>query len=109
MTRSSSRVARGEEDHRDEVARGAQPAADLEAVDVGEHDVEDDEVGRGARRRVERVAAAGRRRDAVAHVAERGGEQVGDRGLVVDDEDVRGTSAGGVHGRISRSGTESFL
>src|SRR3954447_4642336 len=43
------RVARGEEDHRHEVARGAQPAADLEAVDVGEHDVEHDEVRRGVR------------------------------------------------------------
>ena len=38
-------VAGGQEDHRDEVAVCAQPAADLEAVDVGQHHVEHDEVG----------------------------------------------------------------
>ena len=41
-------IARGEEDDRDEIPIGAQPAADLEAVDVGQHHVEDDDIGRRA-------------------------------------------------------------
>ena len=41
---SSVRVARGEEDHRHAVGAGAQLAQHLEAVHVGQHDVEQDQV-----------------------------------------------------------------
>ena len=40
------RVARGQEEDGDAHAVGAQAAGDLESVEVGEHDIEDDEVGR---------------------------------------------------------------
>jgi hypothetical protein len=60
-------VARGEEDHRHEVARGTEPAADLEAVDVGQQDVQHDEVRRSGRGRVQGGQAGGRGRHLVAH------------------------------------------
>ncbi len=102
-------VARGQEDHRDEVAGVAEPPADLEAVDVGEHDVEHDEVG-GGRCCGDRARRAPRTRwRRVAHVAQGRREEIGDRGLVVHDQDVRGTRGRDVHGRISRSVAESFL
>src|SRR3954452_7245078 len=81
-------VARGEEDHRDEIARGAQPAAHFEAVDVGEHDVEHDEVGGGVGRGVEGRVPGRRGGDLVPEVAEGRRQEVRDGGLVVDDEDV---------------------
>ena len=42
-------VAGGEEDDRHLLALMAEPAADLEAVEVGKHDVEHDEMGRKVR------------------------------------------------------------
>ena len=81
------RVLRGEEEDRRLEAALAQPAADLDALDVGEHPVEDDQVGLDARDRGERVAAVRRLLDLVALVAERGRDGVDDRRLVVDDED----------------------
>ena len=54
-------VAGGEEQHRRVVAAGPQPPADLEPVEVGQHHVEQDEVGRQLADGVERrapVAAA---------------------------------------------------
>ena len=80
-------VAGGEEDHRDG-RRLAEPAAHLEAVDVGETDVEHDEAG-PVRRRPPRtpsspVAAFTTRKPSRREVEL---DQVGDVGLVVDDED----------------------
>ena len=50
---------RGQHDHRD-VAAGAQPAADLETVDPGQHQVEDHQVGRVvAHQRGDGLAVAG--------------------------------------------------
>ena len=66
----------------------AQAAADLDAVDVGEHPVEHDQVGLEARDRRERLAAGRRLLDLEALVAERGRDGVDDRALVVDDEDL---------------------
>jgi len=40
------RVARGEDEHRRIVARGAHAAAHREAVEVGQAEVEDERVGR---------------------------------------------------------------
>ena len=48
---SSVRVAGGEEQHRGAAAVGAQPPAHLEAVEVGQHHVEHDQVGPDRRRR----------------------------------------------------------
>ncbi len=81
------RVAGGEEHDRHVVAVGAQPLHHREPVAVGEHDVEDHEVGAEHRRRLQRVGAGARDLDVEAFVPQRGGDQVGDVRLVVDDED----------------------
>ena len=74
---------------------GPQPAGDLQAVEVGEHHVEDDEVGRVLLGRRQGQAAVDRLVDVEALVAERGGDGVDDRGLVVDHQDA--LAAGGFH------------
>ena len=92
-------VAGGEEEDRDTDAVGPQPPGDLEAVEVGQHDVEDDEVGRVLLGGGQGQAAVDRLVDAESLVAERGGHGVDDRGLVVDDQDA--LAAGGFHGARS--------
>jgi hypothetical protein len=87
------RVLRRQEEDRGAVAVRAQAAAHLDPLDVGEHPVEDDQVGLAAADRVERGAARGRLLDVEALVAEGRRDRVDDRGLVVDDEDP--LSAGG--------------
>ena len=67
----------------------AQPAGHLEAVEVGQHHVEHDEVGAAALDRVQRGAAGRRPLDVEAVVAEPHRHQLGDVLLVVDDEDAR--------------------
>ena len=62
-------------------------APDLDAVEVGQHHVEDDQVGLGLRDRGERAAAGGGLVDVEALVAQRGRDGVDDRRLVVDDQD----------------------
>ena len=69
------------------MAVGAQPLHDREAVAVGEHHVEHDEVGPERLRRAERVGAVAGDLDVEAFVAEGGCDEVGDVRLVVDDED----------------------
>ena len=96
------RVLRGQEEHRALEAARAEPPADLDPLDVGEHPVEDDQVGLGARDRGERVAAVVRLLDLVALVAESGRDRVDDRRLVVDDEDPVPRS-----GRCSRPNRDS--
>ena len=81
------RVLRGQEEHGALAPERAQPAADLDPLDVGEHPVEHDQVGLDARDRGERVAAAVDLLDLVPLVAKRGRDGVDDRLLVVDDED----------------------
>ena len=78
-------VARGEEDHRD---RGglAEPAAHLETVDVGQADVEHDQAGPVLADGAEPAFAGSGLDDAVALACEVELDQVGDVGLVVDDE-----------------------
>jgi hypothetical protein len=61
---------------------------DLEAVDIGEHPVEDDQVGLEAVRGSDRLTPARRFANLVALVAQRGGQRVDDRRLVVHDEDA---------------------
>ena len=61
---------------------------DLDAVDVGEHPVEHDQVGIEARDRRERLAAGRRLLDLEPLVAEGGRNRVDDGALVVYDEDL---------------------
>ena len=85
-------LAAGREHQHVGVGEGAEPAADLDAVEAREHHVEDDDVG---------VEAAGRPSRAVEPVAgalhepalalEVAGDQLDDGRLVVDDEDPVGT------------------
>ena len=63
-------VARGEEQHGYALALGAKPAADLEAVEVGEHHVEHDQIGLDGRHGRERVAPVGHRMDVEAEMAQ---------------------------------------
>src|SRR5690606_1073607 len=65
---------------------GADAAQDLEPGQVREHDVEDDHVGRLALGEADGRVAGHRGLDVPALVAEHGGEQVTEGGLVVDDE-----------------------
>src|SRR6185503_7548282 len=82
-------VARGEHDDRHRAVR-AKPAADLEAVDLREHDVEHDEVDRLLGEAPQGLVAVARLDDPVAVALERVREQRLDRILVVDEEDGRG-------------------
>ena len=66
---------------------GAQALHDREAVAVGEHHVEHDEVGPELLGRPQRIGSVGSYLDAESFVPQRGCDEVGDGGLVVDDED----------------------
>ena len=72
-------------------ARGAQPPAHLEAVEVGHHHVEHDEVEVALGEALERLDAVGRAHHLVAVLAQRVGEQREDRLLVVDEQDACGS------------------
>jgi hypothetical protein len=85
------RAVGGQHDDGD-VGPRAQPAADVDAVDVGQAEVEDDDVGRLADDELQRDLAPGRRHDAVAACAQARRERPEDRRFVVDDEDGRGLS-----------------
>ncbi len=88
-------VARGEHEDRHVVGR-AQPAGDLDAVELGQPEVEDHEVGVvGGRLAQRRLAVAG---DAhlVAVQAQRALERLGDLVVVLDDEHA-GVTAGRGH------------
>ena len=80
------RVLRGEEQYGDPSALGAQPPADLEAVEVGEHHVEDDEVGLDGRGGRERVAPVRHGVDVEAEVAQGRLEHRTQVVLVVDEQ-----------------------
>ena len=84
MTRSTSSPAGGDHDDR-HVRALAQPAADRVAVDVGQAQVEQDEVGR---RRGERLRAGRGALDREALAAQALGERLGDRVLVLDEQDL---------------------
>ena len=71
-------------------ALGAQALADLEPVELREHDVEDDEVDGLLAEALERLLAVARRHDAEAVALERIGQKLLDGLLVVDEEDGRG-------------------
>ena len=70
--------------------RRAQAPADLEAVQLREHHVENDQVDALLREAVERLLAVVRRHDAEAVARERERQQLLKRLLVVDEKDGRG-------------------
>src|SRR5947208_921307 len=83
-------VARRQHEHGCLRPSGAQPAQDLEPVDAGQPDVEDDEVGRLVDREVEPVLARPGDGYLVALLLERVLDPAGNRELVFDDEDGGG-------------------
>ena len=78
-------VARGEHQDRD-VRALAHALADLDPVEIREHQVEDDQVRTLARERVESLLARPNRADAVAGVLQVERDERGDRGLVLDHQ-----------------------
>ena len=86
-------VAGGQDEDRHLGAGGAEAAQDLEAVDPGQADVEDDEVGRLVRRDVEALLAGAGDGDLVAFLLERVLDAARDGVLVFDDEDGGGHAA----------------
>src|SRR5919202_3614757 len=80
-------VHRGQDQDRD-VALLAEPPADLEPGEAREADVEDEDVVAVRPRRLERRLAVAGGVDLEAGGAERVGDSVDDRRLVVDDEDL---------------------
>ncbi len=92
------RVARGQEHHRDPGAAAAQPPDDIEAVHVGQHHIEHDEVGAVPLRGLY-CLAAGRRGDHLeTGVAQAGGQQLQDVGLILNDQQPGIRGAGSVRG-----------
>jgi hypothetical protein len=83
-------MARGEDDDREGRMVGADPTAYLVPVEVRESEVEDHELRRVRRSRVERSLAGGRPVDDVALRSERAGEGASDRLVVLHEEDGRG-------------------
>jgi hypothetical protein len=82
-------VAGGEHDDRHR-ALGAEPLADLEPVELRQHQVEHDEVDVLLREPRQRLLAVARVHDAEALALEREGEQLLHRVLVVDEQDGGG-------------------
>src|SRR6476646_12304720 len=83
------RVASGEEQDRQVPPAGGQPPGHLEAVEVGQHYVEDQHVRPELLRPVERLPAGAGGRDVEARVAQRHRHELRDVQLVVDHEHAR--------------------
>ncbi|OEI67493.1 Transcriptional regulator (modular protein) [Curtobacterium sp. ER1/6] len=81
-------VLRGEEQDRRGVARRPEALGDAEAVHVGEHDVEDDQVGLLLEHGGDRLGTVADRADGEPGEAQRGREEVADVRFVVDDQDL---------------------
>ena len=73
---------------------GTDPVQQFEAVAVGQHHVEDEEIGPEGRRFPDRVAAGAGDRHLEPFVAQRRRDQVGDVRLVVDDQNARAQVGG---------------
>ena len=80
------RVARGQHQHRRPDAVRAQPAADLDAVHAGEHQVEHDRVVLGRARHPQRVFAGAGDVGGVRLLDEPAPQQRRELGLVLDDQ-----------------------
>jgi hypothetical protein len=95
--------APGHHDDRDAARLGVllQPAADFPAVEVGHHDVQQDEVGPGLAGLLDGIGAATGHQDVVPFLVEVIADQLGDVPFVLDHEHAGG--GGGSH----RSGVSS--
>ena len=80
----------GHHDDRD-VALGADPVADLQAVDAGQHQVEEDELGTGGRKPAQRLVTVACYLDGEPVLPQVALDDLAHDGLVVDEED-------GLHG-----------
>src|SRR6185436_19461062 len=87
----------GDHDHGDGARVGIllEPATHLPAVDLGNHDVEQDHVGLDFPRLLDGVAPATGHHDVVALTREVVADELGDVALVLDDEDPAGGARGG--------------
>ena len=80
-------VAQGGQHHDRDRPAGAQPAAHLQAVHAGQHQVEDDQVGRLLGDPAQRLVPVVHALDRMAVADEVPADDVGDGGIVVHDED----------------------
>jgi hypothetical protein len=96
-------IARGQEDDRDIRPAVAEPARDVEALDVGQHHVEHDQLRLERRRRGERLGAGRGRLDLEAVEAQRHRDDVEDVRLIVDDEHAVAVRARGHRPGLSRA------
>ena len=103
-------VAGGEEEHRHVAPIGAQATGHLESVDVGHHHVEDEQVGLPVAREGQRLLPTPGRAYVESDELQSSGQQVGDVGLVVDNENsgLRLSSAS-VHAPSSAQDPGRFL
>src|SRR5581483_7912180 len=83
-------AARGEEQDTTGQMFGAQPFQDVEPVDAGQANVEDDEVEAAAARLVQCRFAVANYLGMVASLGERGGDLPGDRSFVFNNQDAHG-------------------
>ena len=74
--------------------------SELEAVAVGKHHVEHDEVGPERRGLPDRLAAAARHGHVEPFVPQGGGHEVGDVRFVVHDQDAFGVAHAGIVARM---------
>ena len=77
----------GDRDILEELEHRVSAAQELESADARQHQVEHDEVGRVGARELERLLAVAHRPGRVAGALEIAPHDLGDRRLVVDDED----------------------
>src|SRR5690348_13015726 len=90
------RVARGEDQDRHLVAALAQAAGDVHAVEPGEAEVEDDQVGQEGMRLLEALDPVSCELDLIPLEAQRALEDLRDLLVVLDDEDAD-WAGGGIH------------
>jgi hypothetical protein len=101
------RASGGEDEDREiGMVRPCAPA-DLDAVEVGQTDVEDDEVGRAARQALERRVATGDVLDLVLLARQRADQRLADRIVVLDHQQAR-HGTGGYERRRARDPESSL-
>ena len=93
-------VPGGEEQHADMRQDPPHPAQYLKSVEIRQHDVQQDRVRLELACRPDGAAAVRGRPDLPALVAQHAGEQLGQAGLVVDDEHPDGRAVGALQAAI---------
>jgi hypothetical protein len=80
-------VARGQEEHTDAGLLGAEPLQYLQAVEIGQHDIQDDGVWLELASRPHGGRARGCRADRPPFVPQHASHQLGQTGLIIDYQD----------------------